>query len=62
MSERCEYNEMAGTFAIVGCEENPNFQVWGARSDLRCKRNKKKEMLKMKFKDWIESTEKKDNA
>lgn len=43
---------MAGTFAIVGCEDNPNFQVWGARSDLKCKKKKNK-MLKMKFNDWV---------
>jgi hypothetical protein len=47
------FKEMAGTFAIVGCEDNPNFQVWGARSDLKCKK-KKKNILKMKFKDWVE--------
>lgn len=39
--------EMVGSFAIVGCKENPNFQVWGAKSDLKCK-NKK-----IKFKKWI---------
>lgn len=45
--------EMVGTFAIVGCEDNPNYQVWGARSDLKCKKKKKK-ILKMKFNDWLE--------
>lgn len=38
--------EMAGSFAIVGCEDNPNFQVWGARSDLGCNRKKKKKYSK----------------
>lgn len=46
--------EMAGNFAIVGCEDNPNYQVWGARSDLRYKKKKKKKILKMKFNDWLE--------
>jgi len=44
------------TFAIVGCEDNPNYQVWGARSDLNCKKKPKK-ILKMKFKDWIKNKE-----
>lgn len=30
-----------GGYAIVGCENNPNYQVWGARSDLNCKRKNK---------------------
>jgi hypothetical protein len=47
-------NEMAGTYAVVGCGDSPNFQVWGARSDLKCKKKKKDRMLKMSFKDWIE--------
>jgi hypothetical protein len=47
-------NEMAGTFAIVGCKDNPNYQVWGARSDLKCKgKRKKSRMLKMSFSEWI---------
>jgi hypothetical protein len=50
-------NETAGTYAIVGCGENPNFQVWGARSDLKCKKKKKDKMLKMSFKDWVERRE-----
>lgn len=52
-------NEMAGTFALVSCKEksNPNFQVWGAMSDLKCKR-KEKEPLKMKFKDWMDGEKK----
>lgn len=49
-------NEMAGTFGIVGCGDNPNFQVWGARSDLKCRR-KKGGVLKIKFKDWVERRE-----
>ena len=36
--------EMAGTGAIVSCKDknNPNFQVWGAMSDLGCNKKKKK--------------------
>lgn len=49
-------NEMAGTFALVGCGDNPNFQVWGARSDLKCRKRKNK-VLKMSFKDWVERRE-----
>ncbi len=49
---------MVGTFALVGCEDNPNYQVWGAKSDLNCKKNKKQRVLKMKFKDWVEQNEK----
>lgn len=55
MRHKTDYNEMAGTYAIVGCEDNPNFQVWGARSDLKCKKKNKNKMLKMSFKDWVES-------
>lgn len=35
--------EMAGTGAIVSCKDrnNPNFQVWGAMSDLGCNKKKK---------------------
>ena len=44
--------ELAGADAVVGCRDNPNFQVWGARSDLGCKKKKNK-MLKMKFNDWV---------
>jgi len=50
-------NETAGTFAIVGCGESPNFQVWGARSDLKCKKRKKNKMLKMSFSEWIKNRE-----
>jgi len=44
------------TYAIVGCEDNPNFRVWGARSDLGCKKKSKKKskILNMSFKDWME--------
>lgn len=55
-------NETAGTFAIVGCEENPNFQVWGARSDLKCKRKKREKTIKMSFKEWLVSSKEKTNA
>lgn len=47
-------NEQAGGYAIVGCEDSPNYQVWGARSDLRC-RKKKSKILDMKFRDWVKS-------
>jgi hypothetical protein len=52
--QKTKINEIAGTFGIVSCKDknNPNFQVWGAMSDLKCKR--KKAPLKMKFKDWVE--------
>ena len=35
--------EMAGTNAIVSCKDrnNPDFQVWGAMSDLGCNKKKK---------------------
>lgn len=35
--------EMAGTGAIVSCKDrnNPNFQIWGAMSDLGCNKKKK---------------------
>lgn len=49
--------ENSGGYAIVGCKNHPDFQVWGARSDLRCKKKSKKE-LRMRFKDWIVSDEK----
>lgn len=49
-------NETAGGFAIVGCGENPNYQVWGARSDLKCRKRGPK-ALTMKFKDWISQEE-----
>lgn len=36
--------EMAGTGAIVSCKDrnNPNFQIWGAMSDLGCNKKKKR--------------------
>jgi len=36
--------ESAGSFGIVSCKDlnNPNFQIWGALSDLNCKRSNKK--------------------
>lgn len=42
--EKMLKREMAGTGAIVGCKDrnNPNFQIWGALSDLNCKKKKKK--------------------
>lgn len=35
--------EMAGGYAIVSCKDlnNPDFQVMGAMSDLKCKNKKK---------------------
>jgi hypothetical protein len=43
-------NEIAGMFALVSCRdrENPNFQVWGSMSDLKC-RNGMGSIPKMKF-------------
>ena len=40
--------ETAGTFAIVSCKDrnNPNFQVWGAMSDLNCNKKHKKRIKK----------------
>jgi len=50
-------DEMAGAFGIVSCKDmnDPNINVWGAGSDLNCKKKKKEKVLKMKFKDWVES-------
>lgn len=56
----CEKNESAGTFAIVGCEDSPNYQVWGARSDLKCKRKNK--MPTMKFSSWVAKKENEKNG
>ena len=56
MEEKREYDEMAEGFAIVGCEDNPNFQVWGARSDLKCRKKNKNKILNMRFRDWLEET------
>lgn len=58
MSQENTLGETAGTFAIVGCEDNPNFQVWGARSDLKCGKKKRSKVLKMRFRDWVELEEK----
>lgn len=55
-----KYEETAGTFAIVGCEDNPNYQVWGARSDLKCRKKRADKTLKMKFKEWMESRKEED--
>ena len=43
-------NEIAGTFAMVSCKdmENPNFRVWGAMSDLKCRKGRNS-IPKMKF-------------
>lgn len=40
-------NESVGSFSVVTCKDlnNPNFQIWGALSDLKCKNQKK---LKLK--------------
>lgn len=62
MNTKKTTNETAGTFAIVGCEDSPNFQVWGARSDLGCKKKRKNRMLKMSFKDWVEKREEGDGC
>lgn len=53
-------NENAGSFAIVGCEDSPNYQVWGARSDLKCK--KRTRLMDMKFGSWVANKEKKKNG
>lgn len=41
-------NEMAGSYAVVSCKDlnNPNFQIWGALSDLNCKNKTKKKTKK----------------
>ena len=43
-------NEIAGTVAIVSCKdmENPNCRVWGAMSDLKCRKGRNS-IPKMKF-------------
>lgn len=35
---------MTGSYAVVSCGDlnNPNFQIWGALSDLNCKKKTKK--------------------
>jgi len=37
---------MGGSESIVTCKDrnNPNFQIWGAMSDLKCKNKKKKKI------------------
>jgi hypothetical protein len=41
--EWLKQNEMAGTDAIVGsCKPHADYQVWGACSDLKKQRKKKK--------------------
>lgn len=54
-------DENAGSFAIVGCEDDPNYQVWGARSDLKCKK-KEPRLLNMKFGDWVRRKGKNKNG
>lgn len=53
--------ENVGTFAIVGCKDDPNFQVWGAKSDLKCKNKKKQKIKTMKFSEWYNLREEKEN-
>jgi len=42
-----------GSESIVTCKDknNPNFQIWGAMSDLGC--NKKKKRNFKSFKEWL---------
>ena len=42
-----------GSESIVTCKDrnNPNFQIWGAMSDLGC--NKKKKRKFKSFKEWL---------
>lgn len=44
---------MGGSESIVTCKDrnNPNFQIWGAMSDLKCKSKKKKNFKT--FKEWL---------
>ena len=47
---------MGGSESIVTCADrnNPNFQVWGAMSDLKCNKKKKHKKHKFKsFKEWL---------
>jgi hypothetical protein len=39
--------ETVGSFSIVSCKDrnNPNFQIWGALSDLNCNKKAKKKRL-----------------
>lgn len=47
--------------AIVSCKDigHPNFQIWGALSDLGCNKKTIKEPQKMKFKSWLKNKESK---
>lgn len=40
--------EMYGVYSVVSCKDknNPNFQIWGALSDLECGKKKKKKRKK----------------
>lgn len=51
-------NEVAGTFALVSCKDadNPNFQIWGAMSDMKCPK-KKDRIQKMKFNSRKENSD-----
>jgi len=51
MIEFKKYLEEVGGFSIVSCKDkkSPNFQIWGALSDLDCSKKKTK-----KFKEWLE--------
>lgn len=57
---RGNIQEMAGTFAVVGCGDSPNYQVWGARSDLNCPKKRKGSIPTMKFGDWVAKRKKRD--
>lgn len=51
--------------AIVTCKDigHPNFQIWGALSDLNCKKKnyKKPRKMELDFKSWLnEKDSKKD--
>jgi len=50
MTNPKKYDEEVGSFSIVSCRDrrNPNFQVWGAMSDLGCRKKKIKG-----FKEWV---------
>ena len=42
--QNISFKKWLETFSIVSCKDlnNPNFQIWGAMSDLNCKRSNKK--------------------
>jgi len=42
--EWVKVKEMAGTGAVVSCKDRgaKDYQIWGAMSDLKCNRKKKK--------------------